>query len=184
MLTGSRKSRGTRSTGDRCSGKGNEAWLRRAAVATRSATSSTPMPSEQAGLRADAERTGAFVAPDDDAFKAAAAGADWKKSFYQILTNQRARTPGDHRRDLHHDARQAGQAAAGPGRAQVLRLGVRSATRCPRNSTTSAPARGRDMVRQSWARSPAVTASPSRTSSTQVIRGPPTRPAGITPPPA
>jgi phosphate transport system substrate-binding protein len=31
---------------------------------------------------------GAFVAPDDDAFKAAAAGADWKKSFYQILTNQ------------------------------------------------------------------------------------------------
>jgi phosphate transport system substrate-binding protein len=30
---------------------------------------------------------GAFVAPDDDAFKAAAAGADWSKSFYQILTN-------------------------------------------------------------------------------------------------
>ena len=32
--------------------------------------------------------TGAFVAPDDTAFKAAAAGADWTKSFYQILTNQ------------------------------------------------------------------------------------------------
>ncbi|MCZ2406403.1 MAG: phosphate ABC transporter substrate-binding protein PstS [Burkholderiales bacterium] len=31
---------------------------------------------------------GAFVAPDDEAFKAAAAGADWNKSFYQILTNQ------------------------------------------------------------------------------------------------
>jgi phosphate transport system substrate-binding protein len=31
---------------------------------------------------------GTFVAPDDDAFKAAAAGADWNKSFYQILTNQ------------------------------------------------------------------------------------------------
>ncbi|SFU46761.1 phosphate ABC transporter substrate-binding protein, PhoT family [Paenacidovorax caeni] len=31
---------------------------------------------------------GAFVTPDDDAFKAAAAGADWSKSFYQILTNQ------------------------------------------------------------------------------------------------
>ena len=31
---------------------------------------------------------GAFVQPDDDAFKAAAAGADWTKSFYQILTNQ------------------------------------------------------------------------------------------------
>jgi phosphate transport system substrate-binding protein len=32
--------------------------------------------------------SGAFVAPDDDTFKAAAAGADWKKSFYQILTDQ------------------------------------------------------------------------------------------------
>jgi phosphate transport system substrate-binding protein len=33
-------------------------------------------------------QSGAFVAPDDTAFKAAAAGADWSKSFYQILTNQ------------------------------------------------------------------------------------------------
>ena len=32
--------------------------------------------------------TGAFVSPDDTAFKAAAAGADWSKSFYQVLTNQ------------------------------------------------------------------------------------------------
>ena len=31
---------------------------------------------------------GKFVAPDDSAFKAAAAGAEWGKSFYQILTNQ------------------------------------------------------------------------------------------------
>jgi phosphate transport system substrate-binding protein len=31
---------------------------------------------------------GAFVSPDDATFKAAAAGADWSKSFYQILTNQ------------------------------------------------------------------------------------------------
>jgi phosphate transport system substrate-binding protein len=31
---------------------------------------------------------GTFVDPDDTAFKAAAAGADWNKSFYQILTNQ------------------------------------------------------------------------------------------------
>jgi len=28
------------------------------------------------------------VSPDDETFKAAAAGADWAKSFYQILTNQ------------------------------------------------------------------------------------------------
>jgi phosphate transport system substrate-binding protein len=31
---------------------------------------------------------GKYVAPDDDTFKAAAAGADWNKSFYQILTQQ------------------------------------------------------------------------------------------------
>ena len=31
---------------------------------------------------------GNFVSPDDAGFKAAAAGADWTKSFYQILTEQ------------------------------------------------------------------------------------------------
>ena len=31
---------------------------------------------------------GSFVAPDDTAFKAAAASADWAKTFYQILTDQ------------------------------------------------------------------------------------------------
>ncbi|MFN9153737.1 MAG: phosphate ABC transporter substrate-binding protein PstS [bacterium] len=34
---------------------------------------------------------GNFVAPDDLTFAAAAAGADWSKSFYQILTNQRGK---------------------------------------------------------------------------------------------
>ena len=33
-------------------------------------------------------QAGNFVNPDDVSFKAAAAGADWTKSFYQILTNQ------------------------------------------------------------------------------------------------
>jgi phosphate transport system substrate-binding protein len=31
---------------------------------------------------------GTFVAPDDLTFKAAAANADWSKTFYQVLTNQ------------------------------------------------------------------------------------------------
>ncbi|MGR4872336.1 phosphate ABC transporter substrate-binding protein PstS [Variovorax sp. LARHSF232] len=31
---------------------------------------------------------GSFVSPDDSAFKAAAAGAEWNKTFYQVLTNQ------------------------------------------------------------------------------------------------
>ena len=33
-------------------------------------------------------QAGNFVNPDDSSFKAAAAGADWSKSFHQILTNQ------------------------------------------------------------------------------------------------
>ena len=33
-------------------------------------------------------QAGSFVAPDDTTFKAAAAGAEWSKSFYQILTEQ------------------------------------------------------------------------------------------------
>ena len=33
-------------------------------------------------------KDGLFVAPDDEAFKAAAAGADWNKTFYQLITDQ------------------------------------------------------------------------------------------------
>ncbi|MBS0433815.1 MAG: phosphate ABC transporter substrate-binding protein PstS [Proteobacteria bacterium] len=33
-------------------------------------------------------QAGNFVAPDDSAFQAAAAGADWARSFYQVLTEQ------------------------------------------------------------------------------------------------
>lgn len=33
-------------------------------------------------------KEGAFVAPDEETFKAAAAGADWNKSFYQLITDQ------------------------------------------------------------------------------------------------
>lgn len=33
-------------------------------------------------------KDGAYVKPDDSAFKAAAAGADWSKTFFQILTEQ------------------------------------------------------------------------------------------------
>ena len=33
-------------------------------------------------------QAGNFVAPDDDTFKAAAANADWSKTFYQVLTGQ------------------------------------------------------------------------------------------------
>ena len=70
-------------------------------------------------------RAGNFVSPGRHGFKAAAAGADWAKSFYQILTNQ----PGKDAwpitgADLHPDAQGAGQAGRGRRRAEVLRLGL------------------------------------------------------------
>ena len=37
-------------------------------------------------------KDGQFVAPDDTAFKGAAAGADWAKTFYQITTDQPGKT--------------------------------------------------------------------------------------------
>jgi phosphate transport system substrate-binding protein len=37
-------------------------------------------------------KDGQFVAPDEDNFKAAAAGAQWDKSFYQVLTDQPGKT--------------------------------------------------------------------------------------------
>ncbi len=37
-------------------------------------------------------KDGVFVSPDDETFKAAAAGADWNKSFYQLIVNQPGKT--------------------------------------------------------------------------------------------
>jgi phosphate transport system substrate-binding protein len=37
-------------------------------------------------------KEGKFAAPDDDSFKAAAANADWSKTFYQVLTEQAGET--------------------------------------------------------------------------------------------
>jgi phosphate transport system substrate-binding protein len=33
-------------------------------------------------------QSGSFVSPDDSTFKAAAAGADWSRTFYQVLTDE------------------------------------------------------------------------------------------------
>jgi phosphate transport system substrate-binding protein len=68
---------------------------------------------------------GHFVAPDDTAFKAAAAGADWSKSFNQIITNM----PGKDSWPIswchfHPDARQARQPCQGLGDTEVFPLGL------------------------------------------------------------
>ena len=71
-------------------------------------------------------KDGNFVAPDADDFKAAAAGADWTKSFYQVLTDQAGQGRlADHRRDIHPDVQVAGEAGERGEVAEVLRLGLR-----------------------------------------------------------
>jgi phosphate transport system substrate-binding protein len=89
-------------------------------------------------VRPDAERRRPVRGAGRHAFKAAAAGADWAKSFYQILTNQPGAQSwpitGSH---LHPDAQGAGQAGPGRRRAEVLRMGLQgTATRRPTTSTT------------------------------------------------
>ena len=67
-------------------------------------------------------KDGQFVQPDDDAFQAAAAYADWKNApgFYQILTDQPGKASWPITgASLHPDARQAGQAAE---RREVLKF--------------------------------------------------------------
>ena len=57
---------------------------------------------------------GQFVAPDDSAFKAAAAGADWSQDLLPDPDQPAGQgIVADHRRHLHPDAQGAGQAGAG-----------------------------------------------------------------------
>ena len=87
---------------------------------------------------------GNFVAPDDDSFKAAAAGADWTKSFYQMLTDQ----PGKDSWPitgatfiLMHKTQD--KPANGRRRAEVLRLGLRQRRQDGRRARLRAAARRR-----------------------------------------
>lgn len=79
--------------------------------------------------------SGAVVQPTSDAFKAAAAGADWNKSFYQILTKPAGQgRMADRRRHLHPGAQDPGQAGPGHRSPEVLRLGLqerRQGCLCP-----------------------------------------------------
>ena len=68
---------------------------------------------EQAGRTARMKNSdGEFVAPDDETFKAAAAGADWKKAPGHVRGADRPAGQGqlaDHRRLVHPDAQEAGR---------------------------------------------------------------------------
>ncbi len=84
---------------------------------------------------------GSFVSPDDDAFKAAAAGADWSKTFYQVLTNQ----PGKDSWPitgatfiLMHKSQE--KPTPGHDHAQVLRLGLQERRQDGRRSRLRADA--------------------------------------------
>ena len=82
------------------------------------------------------------MAPDDTAFKAAAAGADWTKTFYQILTEQ----PGKDAWPitgatyiLMHKAQD--KPANATQRAEVLRLGLHQRRQDGRRTGLRAAAR-------------------------------------------
>ena len=88
---------------------------------------------------------GNFVAPDDTAFKAAAAGADWNKTFYQVLTDQ----PGKDAWPitgatfiLMHKAQDKPASAADV--AEVLRLGLQQRRQDGRRPGLRADARQRE----------------------------------------
>ena len=90
-------------------------------------------------------QAGNFVAPDDATFKAAAAGADWNKSFYQVLTDQ----PGKDTWPitgatfiLMHKAQDKPANAASS--AEVLRLGLHERRQDGRRARLRAAARLRD----------------------------------------
>ena len=77
-------------------------------------------------------RTGKFVAPDDETFKAAAAGADWARrpGMYLVLTDQAGKTSwpitGASFILMH---KQQEKPETGEGGPQVLRLGLRERRR-------------------------------------------------------
>jgi hypothetical protein len=106
-------------------------------------------------------KDGNFVA-DDTNFKAAAAGADWNKSFYQI-TDRAARQGrlADHRCHLHPDAQGAGQAGQRDQLAEVLRLGLRNGDKMADDlDYVPLPDSVKALVRKQWAEIKDAPASP------------------------
>ena len=75
-------------------------------------------------------------------FKAAAAGADWAKTFYQVADRPAGQGQlAAHRRDLHPDAQGAGQAGQREQHAEVLRLGLQQRRQDGRRTRLRAAAR-------------------------------------------
>ena len=85
---------------------------------------------EQDDLRFGAEsRRPISCSPTTRHFQAAAAGADWKSApgyYHDPHRPARQDILADRRRELHPDAREAGEAAERGGGAEVLRLGVKN----------------------------------------------------------
>jgi len=68
--------------------------------------------------------SGAVVEPKTETFKAAAAGADWSKSFYQILTNEPGKDAWPIVARLSCCCTPRRKGSTRRGNAEVLRLGV------------------------------------------------------------
>ena len=97
--------------------------------------------------------SGEYVQPDDSAFKASAAGADWNKSFYQVLTNQPGKTAWPMSSAtfilLHKAPQKPEQSAAALKFFDwVYNNGDKTATEL---TYVPLPASVKDIVRKSWA---------------------------------
>ena len=79
---------------------------------------------------------GTVVQPSDDGFKAAAAGADWSKTYYQILTNEPGKTAWPIAGVTFIRSIRTEKPAQGNRSAEVLRLHTRAAAIWPPSWTT------------------------------------------------
>ena len=91
-------------------------------------------------------KAGKFVQPEQKAFAAAAANADWKSApgMGVVLTDEPGADSARDRRHLHPGPQVAGQAGARQGRAGLLRLGLQERRQVGRRHGLRAAARSRD----------------------------------------
>ena len=96
---------------------------------------------------------GNYVQPDDDAFKAAAAGAEWNKSFYQILTNQAGKNAWPiSGADLHPDAQAPDKPARLPATLKFFDWAYTTGDKSAADlEYVPLPAAVKDLVRKQWA---------------------------------
>jgi len=97
-------------------------------------------------------QAGTFVAPDDLTFKAAAAGAEWSKTFYPGADRSaRQRQLANHRRHLHLMHKAQDKPATATTVLKFFDWAYANGDKAARNSTTcQLPATVKDLIHKQW----------------------------------